>query len=73
MNGLAKVKCISGDCGEMIYYLFFLHHGGYCTKHPEKWPIIQKGWVLPQNIHKHVEEIYKKRTKLRLGLNNNEK
>ena len=37
-----KVECVSGDCEEMIYFPFWKAHGGYCTKHPEKWPQIKR-------------------------------
>lgn len=36
------LECVSGDCEELIRYVFYLRHGGYCTKHPEKWPKIRK-------------------------------
>lgn len=58
-----KVECVSTGCYEMIYYLFWLHHGGYCTKHPEKYPKIKRGWVLNEQtagnstIHRIVEEM----------------
>jgi len=42
MNRPDKIKCVSGDCEEMIYYPFWKRHGGYCTKHPEKYPKITR-------------------------------